>query len=117
MSYLLQMIPPELQSDFAASAGGGGGGGERLGFLPGTRPMPAINLPPTLPDLEYFAASSAMTRRSPLRTDYPTGYDAAFILFQELRFTVLSLCPPSSPSFDSSHNVSNGMMGSRGYAF
>lgn len=56
--YSLQVIPPELQSDYAPHAGGGG---DRLGFLPGTRPIPAINLPPTLPDLEHFAASSAMS--------------------------------------------------------
>jgi hypothetical protein len=49
-------VPPELQSDFAPAAGGGR---DQLGFLPGARPIPAINLPPMLPDLEHFAASSA----------------------------------------------------------
>ena len=54
----MQAIPPELQSDFAPAAGAGR---DQLGFLPGTRPSPVINLPPVLPDLEHFAASSAVS--------------------------------------------------------
>ena len=53
-----QAVPPELQSDYAPAAGAGR---DQLGFLPGTRPIPAINLPPMLPDLEHFAASSALS--------------------------------------------------------
>ena len=92
----LQMIPPELQSDFAP-AGGGGGGSERLGFLPGTSPMPAINLPPTLPDLEHFAASSAMTRRAPLRFIIPLVMTPHCWGVQGLSSTGLWLCPPPWP--------------------
>ncbi len=51
----MQAIPPELQSDYAPAAGAGS---DKLGFLPGARPSPVINLPPVLPDLEHFAASS-----------------------------------------------------------